>query len=354
MEAHAGKIRVFEPGWTLPTVYFRIAARGPPRTSRAPALERVIARADGPSSVVSWRTEAFRAIAAENTAPPPIALAQLRASGNTESCAWVAMATPVHLVAGMSNVHLPADGILEIDALEADTLTADFNRSFGGGSARLVRGLGSGLLCVFDAPVAADTIPPEEAVGGDMFANQPRGEGSAALRRLSSEIEMWLFDHAVNVARRTRGLPVINALWLWGGGGGDSPLPRVAGWTAGDDVLFSTFDRQSQYPAMGGRGAGDPGAGSSGAGGSGPSRSGVVVLSAWPGTAAWQESEQRWLSPALDDLKAGRLCRIEMSAASTSFSVNARALRRFWRRSRAWWEAFGLDAIADEGTRRGD
>jgi hypothetical protein len=344
MEAHAGKIRVFDPGLTLPTVYFRIEARGPPQTSRAPALERLIARADGRSSVGSWRVEAFRTIAGENAVPPPIALARLRASGNTESYGWVAMATPVHLVAGMSNVHLPVDGIVAIDALEADTLAADFNRSFGAGSARLVRGLGSELLCVFDAPLTADTVPPDEVLGGDIWAHQPRGEGAAGLRRLSSEIEMWLFDHAVNAARRTRGLPVISALWLWGGGAGDLPLPRVAGWAAGDDVLFSSFDRRAQYPAAGGHGAG----------GSGPSRSGVVVLSAWPGTAAWPESEQRWLSPALDDLKGGHLSRIEISAASTSFSLSARALRRFWRRSPAWWEAFGLDAIPREETHGGD
>jgi hypothetical protein len=346
MEAHPGKIRVFDPGLTLPTVYFRIAARGPPETVRAPALERLIARSDARSSVVSWRTEAFRTIACKNAAPPPIGLARLRASGNTGSYAGVAMATPVHLVAGLSNVHLPVDGILAIDAFEADTLAADFNRSFTGGGARLVRGLGSELLCVFDAPLTADTVPPDEVLGGDVWAHQPRGEGSAGLRRVSSEIEMWLFDHAVNGARRTRGLPVISAFWLWGGGAGDSPLPRVAGWAAGDDALFSTFDRRSQYPAVEGPG---PGADESG-----PSRSGVVVLSVWPGTAAWRESEQRWLSPALDDLKAGRISRIEISAASTSFSVSARALRRFWRRRTAWWEAFGLAAIPDEETRRGD
>jgi hypothetical protein len=179
-------------------------------------------------------------------------------------------------------------------------------------------------------------------LGGDVWAHQPRGEGSAGLRRVSSEIEMWLFDHAVNAARRARGLPVISALWLWGGGAGDTALPRVAGWTAGDDALFSTFDRQSQYPAA---------AGPAVAGGAAPLRSGVVVVSAWPGTAAWRESERRWLSPALDDLKAGRLNRIEISAASTSFSVSERALRRFWRRSAAWWEAFGVEAIADEDSR---
>jgi len=344
MEAHLGKIRVFHPGLTLPIVYFRITARGSPRASRAPSLERLLARADRRSRVAAWRAEAFRTIASDSAEhPPPIGVAQWRASGHTEHRGWVALATPVHLIAGMSNVHLPDDGILEIDPSEADTLVADFNRTFGGGGGRLVRGLKSTLLCVFDAPLAAETTPPEEALGGDVWAHQPRGEGSRELRRLATEIEMWLFDHEVNAARRARGVPVISALWLWGGGAGDTPLPDVTGWTAGDDDLFSAYDHRSQYPA----------AGDLTAGGAGPSRSGVVVLSTWPGTSAWAENEQRWLNPALDDLKAGRLSRIEISAAAISFRVSARGLRRFWRRSPPWWESFGI-ATAEEGNPLGD
>jgi hypothetical protein len=344
MEAHAGKIRAFDSGLTLPTVYFRIAARGSPEASRAPALERLIARAGRPTSAAVWRTEAFRAIAADGAGPPPIAVAQLRASGDVGRYGWVAVATPVHLVAGMSSVHLPADGILDLDASEADRLAEDFNRSFGDGGTHLSRGLGGGLLCLFDALLEADTTPPEEALGEDVWAHQPRGEGSAELRRLASEIEMWLFDHPVNMARRERAVPVISALWLWGGGAGDAALPDVAGWVAGDDALFSAFHRRLQYP---------PAADSSSAA-SGPARSGVVVLASWPGTAAWRETEQRWLIPALEDLKAGRLERIEISAAATSFRLSARGLLQFWRRSRPWWESFGVQAAAREDTQLGD
>jgi hypothetical protein len=342
MEAHVGKIRAFDPRFTLPIVYFRIAARGAPRALRAPALERLLARADGRSSVASWRAAAFRVIALDRADPPPIAVAQLRAAGGTACDGWAALASPVHLVAGMSSVQLPADGLLQIDSSEAEALAEDFNRAFAGGGSRLVRGSGSGLICVFDAPLTPDTTPPDttppdEALGSDVWAHQPRGRSSAELRRLGTEIEMWLFDHELNAARRARGLPLISALWLWGAGALDAPLPRVAGWAAGDDVLFSAFDRRSQYP----------GAAGAGAGGSEASKSGVVVMAAWPGTAAWQESEHRWLRPALDDLKAGYLSGIEISAGDCSFSLSARGLRRFWRRSQPWWRSFGLTPEED-------
>jgi hypothetical protein len=308
----------------------------------------LIARAGRPTSAAVWRAEAFRAIAAEGANPPPVAVAQLRASGDIGRYGWVAVATPVHLVADMSTVHLPADGILDIDVSEADRLAEDFNRSFGDGGARLARGPGSGLLCLFDAPLQADTTPPEEALGTDLWAHQPRGEGSAELRRLASEIEMWLFDHPVNAARGARGVPVISALWLWGGGAGDAALPDVVGWTAGDDALFSAFPRRLQYPTDSSPAA------SGSARSAAPARSGVVVLASWPGTAAWRETERRWLSPAVEDLKAGRLERIEISAAATSVRLSARGLLQFWRRSRPWWESFGIEAAPREDTRLGD
>jgi hypothetical protein len=304
-------------------------------------LERLLGRADGRSSVASWRAAAFRAIALDDADPPPIAVAQCRSAGDTALRGGAALATPVHLVAGMSSVQLPADGLLEIDSSEADTLAESFNRSFAGGGSRLTRGQGSILVCLFDSPLKADTTPPDEALGGDVWAHQPRGEGSAELRRLAAEIEMWLFEHPLNVARRARGVPIISALWLWGAGALDAPLPRIAGWTAGDDALFSAFDRRSQYPRA------------AAADGPDASRSGVVVMSAWPGTAAWQEGEQRWLRPALDELEAGYLSRIEISAAHTSFSLSARGLRRFWRRSPPWWQSLGVDAAAPQDNRLG-
>lgn len=324
----------------MSTVYFRIAAHEPVQPARAPALERLLARADARSRVAAWRRDAYRIVAAGADEPPSIGAAQLRASGDAQRHGWAALATPVHLVAGMSSVQLPTDGVLDIDASEAERLCADFNEAFAGGGVRLVRGRASRLLCVFDAPLSAETSSLDEALGCDVWAHQPRGADAAALRRLASEIEMWLFDHAVNAARRARGVPVISALWLWGGGPADVPVLPIEGWTAGEDALFSAFDPLTRYPREAG---------------SGPANPGIVVLTAWPGTPAWGESERVWLDPAVEDLRAGRLRRIEISAGATSHGVSARGLARFWRRSRPWWESFGLQqAGPDAGGRLGD
>ncbi len=288
-------------------------------------LEQLIARADAPLRVTDWRADAFRIIAPEQRVPA-VATAALRASCRAPPGGWVFVATPVHWLAGMSSVSMPSDGILTLGPAEAAALAADFNRQFGGAGTRLQVGREGELLCVFDAPLLIETSAPEELLQRDVWNSMPRGPDSARLRRLMSEIEMWLFDHAVNESRRRRDALPVSALWLWGGGSVDEQLPALDGWTAGRDPLFAAFAARSHYP---------PSAGS-----------GVVVIAEWPGSPAWRETEERWLAPAVAQLRSGRVRRLDLSAGDRCFSVSTRGNRRFWRRPRPWWDSFGLDGGA--------
>jgi hypothetical protein len=306
----------------LSTVYIRIAARGSAPYMRAPSLERWLGRADAKACAPDWRRQAFHLIAPESVQIPAVATAAWHASAAPGRGAWAFVATPVHLVAGMSTVSLPSDGILELEQGEADALAADFNRVWSGDGVRVHRGRGSLLLCVFDAPLEVATAVPEEAAGRDIGSALPRGADAARVRKLMSEIEMWLFEHAVNEYRRARSVAAITGLWLWGGGATDAALPAVHGWTAGNDPLFAAFAPQPRYP--------------------GAARPGVVVITEWPGTPAWRCAEESWLAPALADLKSGRLRRIDLSIGKRCFSVSARGLRRFWRKTRPWWDTLGV------------
>lgn len=309
----------------MSTVYFRIAARGPTTRARAPLLERLLARANACTPVLDWRSEALAIIAPGTGGSTTLASAALRRAGDAQG-AWVCIATPVHFIAGMSTVTMPEEGILELEDAEADALAGDFNRLFADDGVRLSRGPRGLLLCVFDVRLEVTAPPPEVLLGKDVSAASPQGADSKRVRRLMSEIEMWLFDHPVNAHRRASGGTVISALWLWGGAPTEPPPAPAPGWTAGKDPLFEAFDPQAKYPNA--------------------ARPGVVVIEDWPGTARWRSAENDWLAPALVDLKLGRLERIELSARDRSFALSARALRRFWRRAKPWWETLGLE----EGT----
>ena len=287
-------------------------------------VERLIARAGDPSRVEDWRGEAFRIIAPGAQHLPSVAATIVHELGlGPDRAAWACLATPVHFMAGMRSVTMAADGILSLAQGEAVALSEDFNRVFGGAGVRLSVGRGALLACLFEDRIDAITRDPEEAAGNDVFGFQPAGPDGARLRRLMSEMEMWLFDHPMNRARSSRELRAVTGLWLWGGGPTGEPLPPVQGWCAGQDPFFTAFGSEHEYQRAAGPG--------------------VVVCAEQPGSNEWLEVERRWLVPAVAELGSGRLKRLDLSAAGRRFSVGKGPNLRFWRRPRPWWESYGME-----------
>ncbi|MGC2032912.1 MAG: hypothetical protein WA642_23050, partial [Steroidobacteraceae bacterium] len=217
--------------------YFRFMHRAVHR-QRSVLLERLLARADRSVAVADWRADAFRAIAPPSIGMPGVAAAALYAERGPVDAASVFLATPVHYLAEISNVRLPADGILSLHRPEAEALAVDFNHVWSDAGIRLLSGGRAELFCAFDQPTEAATADPEDVLDRHIADHLPAGAAAPRLRQLMSEIEMWLFEHPVNRARTAQAAPVLSGLWLWGGGPALASLPAVNGWTAGADPLF--------------------------------------------------------------------------------------------------------------------
>jgi hypothetical protein len=330
--------------------YYRFTRRGADSPQRAPLLERLLARADTSTVVTDWRADAFRVIA-PRSAMPGVGAAALCAEQGSVDAASVFIATPVHYLAEMSNVRLAAHGILSLSRAEADALAADFNRVWHDAGFRLVSGRSQtlrapDLFCVTDRVLDAVTRDPEEVLDRHIQDYLPAGPDAPRLRRLMSEIEMWLFEHAVNRTRLADAAPAVNGLWLWGGGPALASLPPVEGWTAGEDPFVTAFGTRPELPS-----AANPVTGAQAVSGAaaaqgvaGTSRavpaSGVVVIDAEPGTDAWRDAESRWLGRSFADLRAGRIARLDLSAGDRCYSLRGRWNWRPWRRRRPWWEFF--------------
>ena len=296
--------------------YFRFTHRSAGSRQRARLLERLLARADTPTVVTDWRADAFRLIAPQSASMPGVGAAALCAEQGLVDAASVFIATPVHYVAEMSNVRLAADGILSLSPPDADALAADFNRVWHDAGIRLVSGRSqTPLFCLTDRALDVATRDPEDVLDRHIENYLPCGADAPRLRQLMSEIEMWLFEHAVNRTRSAGAAPAVNGLWLWGGGSALASLPPVEGWTAGNDPFFNAFATPRAVPA-----------------------SGVIVIDAEPGTDAWRDAESHWLERSVDDLHAGRISRLDLSAGGRCFSVKGRWNWRPWRRPRPWWE----------------
>ena len=305
----------------MSTQYLRFSARAAPDGLRSPLLERLLARADDSTAVSDWRADAFRVMAPDAQSVPAVGAAALFAARGAVAWEWVFLATPVHYLAEMSNVRLAADGLLALRPTEAENLADDFNRVWHDAGVRFIAGKSGELCCVFDRPLRATTHDPGEMLDRHIDTYLPVGEDAPRLRRLMSEIEMWLFDHGVNRGRLADSRVPVNGLWLWGGGPTLDSMPPLQGWAAGGaDPFFKLF----------GTGAGEGRA----------ANPAVIVVAESPGAEGWREIESRWLEPALEQLRSRRLARFDLSAGARCYRVSARWTRRFWRRPRPWWEAF--------------
>jgi hypothetical protein len=321
------------------TVYIRFPAPPADRepTSalcRAPLLEGLLARADSSAESETWRADAFRVLSAEPLpAIGPVGLCAAQV-GSAAGCACVYVATPVHYAATMTDVRMPPTGVLSLPAGAAAGLADDFNRVFAEGGQALHAARDGALYCTLAQEVVATTADPARALGRDIGAWLPTGAQGARLRRLMSEIEMWLFDHALNRRRLAAGEPPISGLWLWGGGPPIDALPQLRGWVAGRDALFSAWSGEVANAvdvagAVDAAWAADPREGP-----------GVAVLAEVPGSSDWNSVEARWILPAVRRLRANGQASVVLSAGMRRYSLSGRSRWRWWRRPRPWWEYF--------------
>jgi len=133
-----------------------------------------------------------------------------------EGSVWIA--SPIHLVAGLTNLHLDYQGLLRLSAQDLARLAQDFANTFGEAEFQL-EALDSGaFLLRASRNLNAATTEPARVLADELEASLPNGPDAPVLRRLGAELEMWLHSHPVNQARSGRGELPVSTLWPWGGG----------------------------------------------------------------------------------------------------------------------------------------
>ena len=186
-----------------------------------PGLARIARYGNGHPLEQGWRPwlaawSGQRELA--QSAPATIAALASRATAKQASGRMMWLATPVHLVAGLSSVHLDARGLLQVEVDARRALEQDFNQVFAESGFRLEALSSAGFLITGPRLEDLDTVEPARILGASVTDVLPAASTAPTLRRLVAEIEMWLYAHHVNADRTRRGRLPITALWLWGGG----------------------------------------------------------------------------------------------------------------------------------------
>ena len=260
-----------------------------------------------------------------------MSLAQACARGSLpeplSSNAW--LATPVQLEARIDHVRLADRGLLRLSADERETWRQEFARVFGPDYALHDAGERGFLLSGVSASRAA-SIDPARLLDADIGRALPSAT-AGELRRLGTEIEMWLHGTPVNAARERRGEKRVSALWLWGGGGSESvpglgtEPPSHPHLLGGDPFLsalagVAAVSTPVSFARL-------------------PVRADRCIVELAPMSGRKDESlvelESNWFGPARDALNQGELM-IDFIANDRWFRIAARPGWRFWRRRTSW------------------
>ena len=247
---------------------------------------------------------------------------------------WLAQC--IHLEAGVDRVYMSTDS----PALARDewrVLERGFEAAFGGGGFRLMDGMDAQAFLLSATDLEVDSVDPARVRGADILQALPAGPAATVLTRLMTEIQMWLHDHPVNIARQERGAVTVNGLWIWGGG--QWPLTmRTATLPAlrSDDRFLDGLWRLA-----GGVGEGVPQ--SFQAIDLARDDAMIIALASVPagsGTAAQalMYLEEAWFRPALASLRRGQVACLQLHLNDRLFVLTRSGCWRWWRRRRPWLE----------------
>jgi hypothetical protein len=322
-----------------------------------PALAR-IARFAGVSPLpgdwrawlAAWLGRGDLAAACDAT-PAVIAAAALTAPDSLPPDAGsVWLATPLHLVAGLTTVHLDYRGLLKLDGATLQGLCRDFATEFAERGFSLQPLPGGGLIaCGPHFAQLPQTRDPARLLGGGIAGSTTQGPGAAQLLRLGAELEMWLHAHPLNAARARRREASLTTLWLWGGGEPlraerVAPLLPLAHSEATFMTVFGADPVVEGLCVLSGARLRPPAANAHDILNSGAARTAVVIElfrtdKSQPATLMdlLAHLDERVLAPVVTALKDGVIRQLTLIANDRCSVLTARDGLRFWRRSRGPW-----------------
>jgi len=146
----------------------------------------------------------------------------------------VLRADPVHLRADQHRLVLFAADQMTITPEEAQALAESFNQLYAADAMQLEAPTPTRWYLRLTESPALRTTPLTQIIGRDIDKHLPTGTNAQHWRRFSNEVQMLFHEQPVNRAREARGKPLINSLWLWGGGKPVSPVAQTWQriWTA--------------------------------------------------------------------------------------------------------------------------
>lgn len=259
-----------------------------------------------------------------------------------------------------AHIHIATDHLVLTDPDELDLSTEESAALLATAQALLAED-GAELLApradrwYLHAPTLGEllTASPARAAGRNVDIWLPQGPAELTWRKLQNEVQMAWYDHPANQAREARGLPPVNAIWLYAGGARIAAprLNRPCVTVLADAPATCGLAQHMQinlHPTADGL---DAAAGAT-----------LVQLDTltpyflsedW---ARWRDAlvalERDWLAPALGRLVKGAVSEVALTLCGDGHSVTVRArgadLRKFWRRTSLTDRLLPMSRVGEE------
>lgn len=307
-----------------------------------PALEKILAKSRSSeyvaNSMEAWLCQYF-AIEKQQDWPVAPIMAQMDSRNVSKASEgyWLRI-DPVHLRIENNHILLVDSQMLNISPKEASDFADSINELLA--KERLI------LLPLYphrwymhsdETPVMQTRLLSE--VAGKNINNQlPVGEDSIIWVRRINEIQMLLHEHTLNQKREMDGEPVINGLWVWGGGS----MPQNL--TALSSELWSNHDFAQGLADASGMECRSLPSNAYDCISSAQGNQQLILLDSlqkyacYRDVAAWRNEitklECDWFSPLLDLLKKGCIAKLTLTVlgerSTRIFSLTPRSLWKLW------------------------
>lgn len=148
---------------------------------------------------------------------PISALADNLAGASDADAYWLRI-DPVHLEVVMGGLLLRPTAGLQLAMSESRALIADINQHWQADGLQIQTVNPNRWYLRLAQTPNLRTTPLDQMVGEYLTPNLPRGADARRLLQQINEVQMLLHSHPVNLSRENDGRPLLNGLWLWGGG----------------------------------------------------------------------------------------------------------------------------------------
>lgn len=318
-------------------LYFAEGAASAQSVPALPALSALLTRGEVPDHG-DWRNWMLQQVSGQRLPRVPVAsisrVGVLREQARDGLAQEWWLATPVHLDAGLTNIRMSAQPV-ELSSDEWQVVVRDFNQLFAADDFHLSVATRCAAFLTTSTSIDASTTDPMRVLGQGIEPALPGGPAGKVLRRLMTSIQMWLHEHPVNEARRQRGEPEANAVWLWGGGAVPQSfparaLPRLVSADSYLTGLWWLMKQRAEHLAE-----------SFDTLSADDCETAIVSLECM-GTPRLaerlEEIDRRWMAPAQRALRTGRLQSLVLHLNDRLFRVHRLHAFQFWRTPRHWLE----------------